>query len=232
MTQNTNEGLNATAIQETVNDVEETVNDVVETADFDWTSFDEQTNDDTIETIVSRCLADRKQFILKRNLHVKNVTATVSLSKNSNLKVTRYTFVTKEIIPGMIKSTTEFDAFGEPIFKIGPSHNVFTFAYAVGGTMKETAKGSIWAKTVSNLTAEIPIGQIQVQIDDHIANDLYAGGIIDVLCQFVPAGHPYVNPFSNNTETTIFNEDRIFHHIVSLTFGEVGNDMYLARLSR
>lgn len=235
MTQVKNEELNQQAGTVTIPEtVEVANNNEFGNGGFSWSVFEEQSSQNrTVEAIVAECLADSKHFMLKRGLHVKNVNATVSYAKASNLPTTRYTLVVKETIPGMVKSTTEFDAFGEPKNIIGPSTNVFTSAFAFGAVMKETAKGVIWARKVSGLTAPIPIGQKSVQIDDHIANDLYAGGIIDVLCQYVPAGTPYVNPFASDPDnSTVFDEDRIFHHVVSCTFGEIGNDMYLARIAR
>lgn len=188
----------------------------------------------TREDIIRECLADSKHFRRINGLHVKNVKAVVYKAKDTNNPTTRITFVVKETVPGMVKDTLNLDAFGQPTSKLGPTNNIFSSAYAVSGAMKETAKGALFADDVSRLTA--PLGTKQeVEIDgvDNIVNQLYAGGTVDVICQIVPANTEYRNPFSSNVDVvTTFPENRIFHHVVNLTFGEVGEDTYRARLAK
>ena len=64
------------------------------------------------------------------------------------------------------------------------------------------------------------------------ANMLYVGSKIDVVMQFVPAGEEYVNPFASNPEPVTFERDKMIHHIITLGLGEVGQDMYHARLMK
>lgn len=188
----------------------------------------------TREDIIRECLADTKHFRRINGLHVRNVKAVVYKAKDTNNPTTRITFVVKETVPGMVKDTLNLDAFGQPTSKLGPTNNIFSSAYAVSGTMKETAKGALFADDVARITA--PLGTKQeVEIDgvDNIVNQLYAGGTIDVICQIVPANTEYQNPFSSNVDVvTTFPENRIFHHVVNLTFGEVGEDTYRTRLTK
>lgn len=206
-----------------------------EVPDFSFDQIMGESNaGETREDIIRRCIADKKSFKLLTGLNVKNVKAFVGLSKASNRSRTRLTFITKESIPGMVKDESTLDAFGDPMSKLGATNNVFVSSYAVAGAMKETAKGALFADEVAKMTA-ILTGSEEIELvgKQNIANILYAGGKIDVLCQFVPANTEYVNPFGKqdeNAEATVFEEDRIMHHIVRLQLGEVGNDYYRAVL--
>lgn len=188
----------------------------------------------TRDDIVRECLADNKHFRRVNNLHIKNVKAFARLAKDTGRVITRLTFVVKERVPGMVVDETNLDVFGMPTKKLGGSNNIFTSAYAVSGAMKESAKGAIFADSVANMTAVLA-GAAEREIigNANIANTLYAGGIMDVICQYVPANTPYRNPFSSaddDAEADTFDEDRIFHHVVRLQFGEVGEDAYKVRL--
>lgn len=203
------------------------------TGGFSW---DELANDvESIKTrddIVRECLADAAHFRRINGLHVKNVKAFARLAEQTGNVVTRLTFVTKEKLPGMAVDENNLDAFGMPVRKIALSSNIFTSAYAVAGAMKEDAKGAIFADAVSSMTAVLA-GRQEAEIvgTANIANLLFAGGVVDVVCQFVKAGEVYVNPFASaTTEDTVFDEDRIFHHVVRCQFGPVGEDKYRALL--
>lgn len=186
----------------------------------------------TRDDIVRECLADTAHFRRVNGLHVKNVKAFARLAEQTGNVVTRLTFITKEKLPGMAVDENNLDAFGMPIRKIALSNNIFTSAYAVAGAMKEDAKGAIFADAVSSMTAVLA-GRQEAEIvgTANIANLLFAGGVVDVICQFVKAGEAYVNPFASaTTEDTVFDEDRIFHHVVRCQFGPVGEDKYRALL--
>lgn len=203
---------------------------------FSWDGLMEDASSaKTREDILRECLADTKHFRRVNNLHIKNVKTYAYLAKKSGHVNTRITFVIKERIPGMVVDENVLDAFGQPTKKLGASTNIFSSAFAVSGAMKESAKGAIFADSVANMTA-ILAGKESVEITGtaNVANTLYAGGVADVLCQFVPANTPYHNPFSTadeDEEADTFDEDRIFHHVVRLQFGEVGEDAYRARLT-
>lgn len=203
------------------------------TSDFSWDSLigDVESNK-TRDDIIRECLADAAHYRRVNNLHVKNVKAFARLAEQTGNVVTRLTFVTKEKLPGMAVDENNLDAFGMPVHKIALSNNVFTSAYAVAGAMKEDAKGAIFADAVSSMTAVLA-GRQEAEIvgTANIANLLFAGGVVDVICQFVKAGEAYVNPFASaTTEDTVFDEDRIFHHVVRCQFGPVGEDKYRALL--
>lgn len=202
---------------------------------FSWDGIMEDVESGkTRDDIIRECLADAKHFRRVNNLHIKNVKAFARLAKDTGGVITRLTFVVKERVPGMVVDETNLDAFGMPTKKLGGSNNIFTSAYAVSGAMKESAKGAIFADSVANMTAVLAgAAEREITGNANIANTLYAGGIMDVICQYVPANTPYRNPFSSaddDAETDTFEEDRIFHHVVRLQFGEVGEDAYKVRL--
>lgn len=203
------------------------------TSGFSWDSLvNDAESAKTRDDIVRECLADTAHYRRINNLHVKNVKAFARLAEQTGNVVTRLTFITKEKLPGMAVDENNLDAFGMPVRKIALSNNVFTSAYAVAGAMKEDAKGAIFADAVSSMTAVLA-GRQEAEIvgTANIANLLFAGGVVDVICQFVKAGEVYVNPFASaTTEDTVFDEDRIFHHVVRCQFGPVGEDKYRALL--
>ena len=128
------------------------------------------------------------------------------------------TFVVKEIVIGDVRDKEQTDAFGESLVKLGQTHNVQSSNYAVAGVMKDNPKLAIFASDVVD--------------DPTIANMLFAGAKIDVIMQYVPANTEYVNPFASNPTPTTFDRDKMIHHIVALSMGEVGQDMYRERLRR
>ena len=162
------------------------------------------------DEIIRQLLASGKCKLLK-GLHIKNVVAT-KYDTHSLL-----TFVVKEWVVGDTRST-ELDAFGQPVVVLGRTHNVQTSSYAVAGVAKDSPKGAIFATDIVD--------------DPSIANMLYAGGTLDVILQYVKAGEEYANPFTANSKAAMFDRDKVIHHVVALTFGEVGIDMYHERLKK
>jgi hypothetical protein len=145
-------------------------------------------------------------------LRVKNVVAT-ALDNHTLL-----TFVIKEEILGDV-NTGEVDVFDKPILAIGKTHNVQTSTYAVAGAMKDCSpKLAIFANEVVDKPA--------------IATRLFAGGSIDVVMQYVPKDTDYVNPFASSATPVRFERDKMIHHVIGLTLGEVGQDMYHVRISQ
>lgn len=167
----------------------------------------ERSREDIIRELIASGNAKRLN-----NLTVKNVVAT-EFDTHALL-----TFVVKEFVIGDTRDANEVDAFGQPVVKLGKTHNVQTSSYAVAGVMKDSAKLAIFATDV----VDTP----------QIANMLFAGAKIDVVMQFVAAGEEYVNPFASNPEPVTFERDKVIHHIVALNLGEVGQDMYRARLMK
>lgn len=167
----------------------------------------ERSHEDIIKELIASGNAKRLN-----NLTVKNVIAT-EFDTHALL-----TFVVKEFVIGDTRDANEVDAFGQPVVKLGKTHNVQTSSYAVAGVMKDSAKLAIFATDV----VDTP----------QVANMLFAGAKIDVVMQFVAAGEEYVNPFASNPEPVTFERDKMIHHIVALNLGEVGQDMYHARLMK
>lgn len=167
----------------------------------------ERSREDIIKELIASGNAKRLN-----NLTVKNVVAT-EFDTHALL-----TFVVKEFVIGDTRDANEVDAFGQPVVKLGKTHNVQTSSYAVAGVMKDSAKLAIFATDV----VDTP----------QVANMLFAGAKIDVVMQFVAAGEEYVNPFASNPEPVTFERDKMIHHIVALNLGEVGQDMYHARLMK
>lgn len=162
------------------------------------------------DEIIRQLLASGKCKLLK-GLHIKNVVAT-KFDTHSLL-----TFVVKEWVVGDTRSD-ELDAFGQPVVVLGRTHNVQTSNYAVAGVAKDSPKGAIFATDIVD--------------DPSIANMLYAGGTLDVILQYVKAGEEYTNPFAASAKAATFDRDKVIHHVVALTFGEVGVDMYHERLKK
>ena len=167
----------------------------------------ERSREDIIKELIASGNAKRLN-----NLTVKNVVAT-EFDTHALL-----TFVVKEFVIGDTRDANEVDAFGQPVVKLGKTHNVQTSSYAVAGVMKDSAKLAIFATNV----VDTP----------QVANMLFAGAKIDVIMQFVAAGEEYANPFASNPEPVVFERDKMIHHIVKLELGEVGQDMYRTRLMK
>lgn len=166
----------------------------------------EKTNEDIIKELLASGTCKRVN-----GLTIKNVVA------KAYDEHTLLTFVVKEWVVGDV-ATGEEDPFGKPIMKLGKSHNVQSSSYAVAGTMKDTARTAVFAADV----VETP----------KLANILFAGGKLDVIMQYVAAGEEYVNPFARNASPTVFERDKMIHHIVKLELGEVGLDKYHAMLNK
>ncbi len=193
------EVVNAAEQQQVVNDV------------FAQFMSEDEGSERSREDIIKELIASGNAKRLN-NLTVKNVVAT-EFDTHALL-----TFVVKEFVIGDTRDANEVDAFGQPVVKLGKTHNVQTSSYAVAGVMKDSAKLAIFATDV----VDTP----------QVANMLFVGAKIDVVMQFVAAGEEYVNPFASNPEPVTFERDKMIHHIVALNLGEVGQDMYRARLMK
>lgn len=170
---------------------------------------EDDVNVKSTEDIIKELIASGKAKRIN-GLNVKNVVAT-QFDTHALL-----TFVVKEFVIGDTRDANEVDAFGQPVVRLGKTHNVQTSSYAVAGIMKDNPKLAIFATDV----VDTP----------QTANMLFAGSKIDVVLQYVPANTEYVNPFASNPEPVVFDRDKMIHHIVSLGLGEVGQDLYRARL--
>ena len=176
-----------------------------------FSQFMEEENEVLTKEDIIRNLLASGQCKLLKGLHVRNVVATM-FDTHALL-----TFVVKEWVIGDVRSS-ESDAFGYPKIELGRTHNVQTSSYAIAGTAKDAPKTAIFATELVD--------------NPQIANMLFAGGSIDVILQHVPAGQEYVNPFATIAAPTTFDRDKVIHHVVAVSFGEVGMDMYHARLMK
>lgn len=165
--------------------------------------------DKSREDIIREIVASGNGKLLK-SLTVRNVIAT-QYDTHALL-----TFVIREFVIGDTRDTNKTDAFGMPVVKLGRTHNVQTSTFAVAGVMKDSPKLAIFATDV----VDTP----------QMANMLFAGAKIDVLLQHVPAGQEYTNPFASNAAPVVFERDKMIHHVIALSMGEVGEDMYRARI--
>lgn len=177
---------------------------------FDQFSNDEDSVEKTREEIISELV--KKPNVKKLvGLHIKNVVT------NTTKDIPFLTFVLKEFIIGDTRSTTT-DAFGVPEVVLGKTHNAVVSAYAVSAVMKDNPKTAMFASRVAE--------------GADVANALFAGGSMDILMEYVAAGEEYVNPFSQTAAPTVFNRDHVLVHVIGLTMGEVGRDVYAAMLAR
>lgn len=202
---NTRVNQAAAAAAESVENVQNEVVDIF----AELMQGEDNVADKSREDIIREICASGKGKLLKA-LTVKNVVAT-QFDTHALL-----TFVIKEFVIGDTRDNNEVDAFGMPIVKLGRTHNVQTSSFAVAGVMKDSPKLAIFANDVVD--------------NPQTANMLFAGARIDVLMQHVHAGEEYVNPFASNAEPVVFERDKMIHHVIALTMGEVGEDMYRARL--
>lgn len=177
---------------------------------FDQFSNDEAEQEKTREDIVSEMLL--KPNVKKMTgLHIKNVVF------NNTRDVPFYVLVLKEYIVGDTRNGA-VDVFGIPEVTLGKTHNCIISAYALSAVMKDNPRTAVFAARVAE--------------GSDFANDLFAGGTLDILMEYVAAGESYVNPFSSNGQETVFDRDHVLCHPLAITMGEVGRDVYAARINR
>ena len=177
---------------------------------FDQFSNEEDGQEKTREDIVAEMLLNPNVKKLT-GLHIKNVVF------NNTRDVPFYVFVLKEYIVGDTRNGA-VDAFGIPEVTLGKTHNCIISAYALSAVMKDNPRTAVFAARVAE--------------GSDFANDLFAGGTLDILMEYVAAGESYVNPFSSNGQETVFDRDHVLCHPLAITMGEVGRDVYAARINR
>ena len=187
---------------------------------FDLLDAPEEGAERDREDIIKAVVASGKGRVLK-GLNVRNVVT------NRSKGHAFLTFVVKEFVMGDTRST-EVDAFGEPIVVLGKTHNVVTGAYAVASVMKDTPKARVFANKFVREMEEFAVDGVATELPE----ELFAGGKIDVLMEYVVAGEEYINPFATNPEPVIFERDKVICHVIALTLGEAGLDKYSVRLAR
>lgn len=212
------EEVNQTEVSVIEQEVENIVDDVESDDIDDDDVFDDEEDifaddgEDTLskEDIIRQLLADRKHCKQYKGLYVRNVV--YNTDNNGN---TFFTFVVKEYVKGNIVVETEEGLLDR---KIGNTHNIVVGGYALSSVMKDSPKTAIFAAEVLS--------------DEKLANKLFVGSHIDIICQYVKANESYSNPFSTNATETIFGENKMIHHLIKVSLGEVGVDVYQDRISR
>jgi hypothetical protein len=199
----------------------ETKNEIAEPISFFDSIMSEESSEKTTEDIIKELLAGgnakRVNGLTVRNVVATSYDADKQIVRNDDpLKNhTLLTFVVKEYVIGDVR-TDETDVLGNAVVSLGKTHNVQTSSYAVAGTAKDNPKLAIFANNI-------------VENPD-CCTALFAGTKIDVIMHHVPANTEYVNPFSTNADATSFERDRVFHYIVKLDLGKVGEDMYKEKI--
>lgn len=201
-------------VENIVNDVESDGDDV----ESDGNIFDDEEDifaddgEDTLskEDIIRKLLADKKRCKQYKGLYVRNVV--YNIDNNGN---TFFTFVVKEYVKGNIVVESEEGLLAR---KIGNTHNIVVGGYALSSVMKDSPKTAIFAA--------------EILTDEKLANKLFVGSHIDIICQYVKANESYTNPFSTSATETSFDENKMIHHLTKVSLGEVGLDVYQARISR
>lgn len=176
--------------------------------------FDQFSNEADVEKSREDIVAElmlRPNVKKLTGLHIKNVVF------NNTRDVPFYVLVLKEYIVGDTRNGA-VDAFGIPEVTLGRTHNCIISAYALSAVMKDNPRTAVFAARVAE--------------GSDFANDLFAGGMLDILMEYVAAGESYVNPFSSNGQETVFDRDHVLCHPIAITMGEVGRDVYAARINR
>ena len=182
---------------------------------FDAIMSEESAEDRTREDIITEVVASGRGRIVK-NCTIRNVV--VSLHDGNPF----ISFVIKESVIGDVRDKNNVDAFGEPIVRLGKTHNVITGAYAVASVMKDHPRMAPFA---NKLVRECERFALEGK-DTNYPAMLFAGGKISILMEYVPANEPYANPFAREAVETKFANDKMIHHVIGLEFGEVGQDVY------
>lgn len=182
---------------------------------FDSIMSEESAEDRTREDIIKEVVASGRGRIV-RDCTIRNVV--VSLHDGNPF----ISFVIKETIIGDTRDKDNVDAFGQPIVRLGKTHNVITGAYAVASVMKDTPR---MAPLANKLVRECERLALEEK-DTNYPAMLFAGGKISILMEYVPANEPYSNPFATDATETKFTNDKMIHHVIGLEFGETGHDVY------
>lgn len=172
------------------------------------------------DAIVERIVKAKRGKVLK-GLHVKNV---VVNKKDGHAFVT---FVVKENILGNI-DLGKRDNFGDVILEPGVSNNAIVGSYALVGSMKEIDKVRHFANEIRRDLGLFVVDNTFTSLPE----DLFMGGTIDLLIEKVNANEDYVNPFAKDADATKFAHQRVVHHIIGMTFGDLGEELYASKKSR
>lgn len=182
---------------------------------FDSIMSEESIEDKTREDIIKEVVASGRGRIVK-DCTIRNVV--VSLHDGNPF----ISFVIKETVIGDTRDKTQVDAFGEPIVRLGKTHNIITGVYAVASVMKDTPR---MAPLANKLVRECERFALEGK-DTNYPAMLFAGGKISILMEYAPANESYTNPFATDGTETKFTNDKMIHHVIGLEFGDTGRDVY------
>lgn len=178
------------------------------------------------ETILKECLAQENKFKLVKGLKVRNVVVTSRYNDDGSIN-TRCSFNINGQIYGNIIDENNVDNFGVPVRVPGMTNIVTTSAIALSGQMKNSAETALFASDVAKMCAEPTANAVNkdeyvISDKENIANILFAGGTIDVLCEYVAKGEKFANPFSNHDSDTVADRNMFIQHVVGINIGELG----------
>lgn len=140
----------------------------------------------------------------KKNLRVRNVTIT----KKEGYDM--LTFVVEPPVPGYV--INENGDYVE-----GTTNNIYSSTFAVSGVLKETEDLGWLAQ---NIIAK-----------PKLANHIFTGGTIDVICKKIAEGEEFANPFSNSAEPTEMSHDTYIYYITNLRQSKNG-DLVISEMRR
>lgn len=184
-------------------------------------------------------LVEKKEESKKKSINdiVKELLATGNAVRYNNLSIEKITI--GDIIPSSIPNgrtnTRIYLRLGDNV--LGEVNELNEL-----GNTERVIKGTDFIST-STFGINLAVGEdrflriFSTEIVDNPKelSDLFLGGKCDVISQYVPAGEPFINPFNNGnseSKTYIYDEDRVFHHIVRIELGDFGKEIYDGRRNR
>ena len=118
------------------------------------------------------------------------------------------TFIVQEQVVGMDYDGQK-DETGKLIRSIGLTNKISISYYALLGALKRSP--------------ETLVALPEIVADINKLNFYFAGGTIDVLCEYVKHDTPWHNPFASDQADTAVAEDRVYHHLTRISLGSLGN---------
>lgn len=154
------------------------------------------------------------------NLHVLNIVTDgcfeQKIDEVTRIPVTvfkpeekRYvTFILDTEVVGM-DYNGEKDETGKLVRSIGLTNKISISYFALLGALKRAP--------------ETLVALPEIVADINKLNFYFAGGSIDVLCEYVKANIPWHNPFASEQTDKAVAEDRVYHHLTRISLGSLGN---------
>lgn len=118
------------------------------------------------------------------------------------------TFVLDTDVVGM-SYNGEKDETGKMVRSVGLTNKISISYFALLGALKRTP--------------ETLVALPEIVADINKLNFYFAGGTINVLCEYVKANTPWHNPFASEQADVAVAEDRVYHHLTRISLGSLGN---------